>query len=1764
MINKLNDMNTASLLEQANDGVTELTPTNLASPLMNAPVAMPEQTAQPEASPSPVAAKSPEPEPPVQQVQALENDTLYWKDLYVGNASGVPDKVARMCGAHDASLSAEEREYRICSAINRSWYVNHQGGSREQVLRSWPQLRRRLADELNVADDEHEIYMAISAKYDEKHIKETAAEAYRLAYRAGLDNEQNADVSELRKRIPREYHAGLDVLVANAYEEGQQIYDRYDSLSDTLSGGIKAIVALEDDYISAPAFLGSSPELLEAVDELADMPKKERELVFYYAVKKSRAEREDEGEDDEDEGVLSRAQRAYQRGIVNIGSSIWEAFGYHSASVMEGVGDYIGGDVGEFISQSGEGLEKRVMIMREIKQAAQHEVLPLERVDSSLAESLFLTAAESAPTAIVSCTGLSGILTLTTSAIGESVGSARLRSPDSNLNAQLGAGTVSGAVQGSIYIGLNRLGSRMLERTINAFMKKKGLGAQVFSWGAVQTTSKAAVDGVGMFVAGKAASGADLLLQDLASQASSVDSGIDWSQYAASLTDEDVNMREAAAILPFLLIGSGRASLSHLRAPERLIGDGERLATFGIPESKIIDIMNERDVAKRDVMLREALVASPWWNDPGFIYEATRSLRLLNSEHFKGFERPEIVREFLNLSAETSMMQRPEYPKRSFEDMLQTLDYAKRRFGMRSLRGPNRYKEAIALWDEWYVRSNISAPSTQTMSGMQRVMSVLSVGSYERVKRYLKDLTDSAKGVPKHIQNAGRYAPNAENERRVLLRDRAAEVQNLSYQFLMNINPLDTVLFRLQSVSQIRADAEKNRELFLDMVGRAVIRAGQGVPHEENMKKLSQEFMSYYIRKKYRNRGVNIRWLKEVPNDYLRKMDEYSRNPKDARFKEYPELSETYRIYLGMRTNAELFIDLIPMMEDFQTALSRGMTPAQAYALIIERELGYDSSKLRHFPHGELDYPVNKTPMESYSTLNAELCNKYMRLSGIEPEQSVGDDGQTYWRLRRPDGTYSRWHESLAFAMNDVAANASLTFMPLGQGVHEHWKNAILSDKVNLNELPLAGETQFSGYDQLCSYALRDLSHYWIESAPYFQPGLVPERIRHRVVRNKDYGDGLSPVYREYVENEGKLVFDIHSMATPYGMASARFYTYWKRALDAGVVPETQARDFLMTLGDGWLTNLKAVDPMADAKIRHAALARDMGNFSVCYFMMRVPQLPLPQSVKAWFGYAAFCPPEAPVEVMPKSVPLGDRHGGPVRWSNRRIATQMQELAPQVEQLREYFGENAAQYELVSEHLPRAMGMDVSRNREQSWGFLLCGEEALHAVSPVYWELLHSPEKGWELMPVTERESIRNYVTPFLAENPPPGQLPEQDAMSAAIANLDAMLRSNSDLHAYSLNGAAAEQLLVMELPMLPGMDIGFIEKPLYGQMPFYYPKGMRQRSGIMKADLSRYAEIDTPQAQHAIRFLDTLRRYPSSLPYVTDSGIWWNNMQYGGKAGKAPAGLEDYKPVRPLVRITKLLKEVDKLCLTKNAEYMNFCGVPIPRVTPEELSHPALTSMTIYRKVGGADAASQLTYFSRLMPGDPSAVDFGERHPYVVEVRDGVYLKEDALVKEPSKPVLTMQALPFYTKAKILNYTAETQQTLYDEAFLSTMNALYDIEKQGPEFMETRRSGDFSLQELLMRLYEDTNFSGGVIGNKSIHELNARELRALRLAADIISCLVAPRQPNHPVSMRAFERLQKTLRLLRRNEAYRDALEHTLFKSNQELKEKIINTVKP
>lgn len=1691
-----------------------------------------------------------------QEKSIAAESKVYWRHLLTGDAATVPDEVRRRAGADDAALEPEERDYRVYSTVNRSWYADHRGVTREKVRAEWPRLRRHLAEELSVADDEREVFLALSARHDEEKLRAAARAVYERSYRNVLLGEEIPSMSDVLAAVPPEYRDSAQTIAAQAAAVAEGERARLLPLVHELSESMEGIAALEEDMVSAPQFFSSVPHLIAAVDELADMEPAERQTVLSLAVHENRTRRAES--DDEAEGMSSRVLRSVRRGAWGLGMGVMQGINHLGIATLDNIGGRMENAAGTAMQTTAAAWDKRMQVLREIRHATQQELIPLNSPQSSLAEDFMLHAAEAVPSAILACTGGAGFATLTSAGMGDAVAEARLRSPETPQQLQLAAGVVGGAVQASIFMGVSRIGGRLLEKTINNFMQARGQGVGAFSWAALNAMAGMTGEGVKLMLAGKAAQATDLGIQELASRAASTASGIDWQQFGDNMTDVEVNMREAASLLPFLLIGAGRVALRHFRSPHSVVGNGTRLLEWGIDEPKVTQILNERRIEQKGELLREALCGSKLWSAPGFILEAVKALRLLNTDYFKGFETPEVVRDFLKLPAESSLVQRHDYGARSIDDMVNTPGHAQERSGYYVNRRNERFKSVLSLWDEWWTRSHIDAHSSRLQLGEWQLHCGAESARYERSSRYLSELKNTGNMVPERMRALSAYAPHAERERRALLRDRVAELQDLSYQFLMNVNPLESLMHKDFGLSRIRHDTERMREEFLGNVGKVLVNAGLGMSREENLGKLCDWFQGYYLRKKYRerSRGARIDWLREVPMDFLRNMSKHANYHDHIEFIKYPELLEAYRIFLGVRTNAELLMDLLPMTEDFQTALSRGMSPAQAYAHLAERELGYQPKNLKNYPTLAVEMSENLTPMPEYTRMNEEKCRAFMQLTGASLEQQQGDDGNVYWRLRRPDGSFSRWHESAAFAMNDVAANAAISFLPLGHNLPEYWAETARTAHTDLTQLPIARDDEFSAYDSLCHRALSELTTLWMESAPYLQPGMRAERLRYRFIHNRSYGSGVSPMQRNDAAGEFPyLTFDTHTMATPVGMATARFYTAWLRLLDSATLPLNQAVQFLQKMGGKWAQDVENLPPPEKMEQRASAVADAMARFSLHYFLVKLPQLPLPACVKEWVAYAAFCPPTEDAS-MPDSVVLGNKHAGIIRWSNRRIAGVLREQMPEVALLRERLTAAPLPDALVERLMQGVLGKDPVQQAEQTWCCHYSGAEALRNVSQSFMNLLQSPVEWWQRMGAVEQHLLAEYLRPYCSENLPPHASEGEDAVVASIRNLDAALKQYPQLHRMSFAGKGRERVLTLELP--PLLEPDPLAEPDFRKPAFPYVRDVQEFAEFRDVVSEHYAETALPSVQHALRFLDVLRLYPADLPYATDSGICWRQLTYGGKNGKHPGGLELHKVARPLVGVRRLLKEVHELCADKQVDSIKVCGVSIPNVTPEELDCPALKNITVYRQMAHAYRSRSITHLCRLMPGEPSAPDMRERNPYVTESRDGVYISGNTALRDASDPQAAMVPLQAFAHAVHRAHTPENRQQWSGQFIKHALDGLCALDKADAGFMEHRICNGISLPEILMRLYEDTNFSTGVIGRQSIHELSAPVLRTLALAADLIACIAAPLRADDARAVRAFERLQNTVRRIGSHEENREALEYILGRGPQLLLDKV------
>ena len=1714
-------------------------PTAPAQPDLRVAVEPPPQALAAEA-PSLRAAEEPKSEPTEE-----EKVSLYWRDILTGDADSVPDTIRTAAGATEPGLTPEERDYRIYSTVNRSWLVEHKKLSKEKVRSSWPQLRRELAAELKVSDNEEEIFLALSQQYDEEALRKVANSIYTRAFTAGLHDEP-LSLDEVKAGLLPGNQAAADAVAANALSEGRLLRERWLPVATDLAKAIEFVVTNETEPLNFYSMGTTFPAFYRSVNALSRIRQEHKQVIYYLAVRMLEKKRAENNE----ESYLARLDRATLRGSKRLLVGMGTALNYARISTIGNIADSF--DIGA-LKDSARAMDKRMQTFHEILNLTEQQIIPLTSDKLSSVGNFFIEAGESLPSAVVACCGLPGLVALMGAGMGESMATARARSPETPLNHQLVAGVCSGTVQAALFASMGKVGGKVLERSINNFMKSSGRGVGAFSWAAFNTAAHTALDGAGMMLAAKGASVADNAAHELASRMAGTSANIDWSEFGDNLLEIEANLHDAATLLPFLLIGAGRVALRHFRRPETLTGDGTPLLNLGIPPEKVSEILSTPNIDVRGALLQEAIMGSHVYSGLDFIPRAMRALRLLNTDYFRGFETVEAVRDFLRLPAETSQVKRPEYGERTIEAIEQTPNHAVERSGYTGAQKGKRYREMLTLWDEWWTRSHIAENNSGVMLGDWQVQHGAEPTRYERSQRYLQEWKKQGNSVPTRMHRNGLYAPYAEQERAALMRDRVADLQDLSYQLLMNVNPFDSLMLKDISVDKIRHSGELTRNHFLGMVGASLVRAGMGIPISQNMEELSKNFQNYYINKKYTRNKIDVKWLKTVPLNYLRQMELTAPLYEKLEFEAIPELQEAYRIYLGARTNAELLIKLLPQMDDFQTALSRGMSLPEAYAYMAERELGYDPSKLKNYPPSDPELYVNMTPMPEYSQHNTQRCETYMQLTGCRLESETGDDGITYWRLRRPDGKYSRWHESPEYATNDVAANVDLLFLPMGENVYDYWdKQARYSDP-DLSQLASVSPKTFTAYDYLCAVAMRELSAHWVESAPYLQPGFFPSRSRSK----EHMWQGTKKLSFYQPKGAEPFLADLFTPITPVSMAAERFFVYWQRMLRSGVVSTQRLVDFLNSMEGDWTKELRDLPESAAPELVETETARAMSNFTQTWFLVNLPELEVPQSVKQWFAYSAFCP-DAPLQEYPYNGLQLPNKKTLLQWSNRYMAQHLRSMLPQINEVRSFL-ENAP---LEDAHIDRllygAVGMDRACNEEQAWCFRLCGEPPIHQVGQEFWNMLQSPTLAWEHFSPFQRQAFSNYLQQFFRDHALPDNAEASDRVYAELQNLESVLSEYPELHALSLRQIQNGYVLQLELPGLQNTDPMDFATPLKLKKSGYTPLPAEDVGNLRKVPVDSIPALANPAAYHALQFLDVVRSYPATLAYTSNGHVYLQNKRYGGEDGLHPAGLESFTATQPLAEVKRLLDEVHHLCAEKGTDRITVRGVSLPDLEPELWNAPLLSGVTVYRKTENLGVTQYASALSRLMPGDAMGLHTAERTPYVVDVRHGIYMGDRTALLQPNQHELSLIPLSSYRYGPPRIFKEANVLKLRMEKVRMALDDLCNLPEHAEQFMDNRSCAHAGMAETVMRLFEDSNFSAGVLRGKTLHELTGPELRTLGFAADVVACLLAPFPSSSAGAKRAFSNLKEAMKKLQCAPVYRDVIEHILSRGSDMLRDKI------
>lgn len=1602
-----------------------------------------------------------------------EDLEAYWKTALTGNPDSIPESFRSRAASADVTSSAEETEYDLLSAVNRSWYADHSELSKERILAEWPRIRTELADRYGVESDERELFTALSIAPEEEARREAASKAYEEAYRAALLGE------EPEKRAPwtEEADPWAD-LEKEAAEKGAEERRLLLPSAQTLSTLFSMHYAMENSLpMEAYLCMWDTPEMESLGYRLAVMPPEMRRRL--YEVTLSEMERQGRKPTMSD-SLYAKFRQSFFRGGMNFDAGLAQFSGNLTAAATNAIARMTGWEGGK---QAAESMDSILRVMEELRVVAQERVNPLHAENESLTDAVVVDVGESLPAAMVSMAGPVGLALAAPSGIGMGLAEVRERAAHGDISLQTAAGVLAFGAQTFISELFARGGGKLFERGLSSFVSKRVAEASGgFTLQALRAGGVVGKEATRNIVDNRIGRVTDLLAQEGAARLEGVASNIDWQEYGKEFGDVELGIREAARTLPYVLIGSGRASLHHFRDPHAIVADGAALTQWGVPEEVQRGLMAERDPRKQNRMLYDALHNGSRWGGVGFLEDAARSLRLLHTDDFQPFHDKDVVRDFLQLPAETEAERARVLTLGNPSDPAYVKELARKHAGGSELSDPKKAMPFLLMTEAWTQRAY-----PEDLTGYPT----------------LKEL------APPELTKNGDYSPATEKARAEAVEKTVRYLDALTYRLLLNSTSYGTLTFSGRKPAEVGAEMDALRHKLVGKVAESVLARAGGASPEAADQIFGQFITDYYGKMRFASSADS--WIRFAPPKYMaalhtRALSERAmRRGAELRQTRYPEMLKSFWVVQGMHNCMESLVHLLPNQADFRTALSRGMTPQEAYAHLLHRELGSRLPEADWFP-GQMAEDV--TDRAAFQEKNREMVALYSRVTGLEPESREGDDGRTYWRIMKPDKHYTRWHDSLENCINDMAADCRVRFLPLGGDMHEQMGAAHdAQGRYDAATLGMRAPWEYSYYDRLSAAATGDMIRFWQEDATRAVPGASVESFRYKTGSTETE---LHPWMRDHPDFPGAWQIDARGVRTPLGLLRGRFDAYWRNNLSSGWLSAEDAADFLMRRGvidetrrqeifkrgrrhinavrgavtpqrffsDRW-RNLP--EPYYDTAGMQGLLARHLADYTTGYFLSHMSEMPMPDSAREWFGLTPFRLDYSLFHEDGNRIQFGKNNAvQSEKWAHQRIAQLMGAEMDNADRVRAgETGEHPLAEDPLYPMLMQAIQPSPARSAEQGWAYTLGGAHALMRVRPESWNLLQEPVRAWSLMDNTARQRLFRQLRSGESV-PEGGEVP----VPKALEELDAVLKQYPELHQYEFFPGDESRFVRMEVPTkrVTGyrrFDSVF-DRPSHEGDNIVHG-GFRLQESAALPEFFRSDERVLP----ALRTMVKLRRAVHDFPYADGQGVWWNGERYGGKDGKKLVGMDDsWYTVEPMAQIRRIFSEMPE----DGASVMDFDhGVSFSR--REKIPDHAFLSTTVYRSPN-----YPLTQV-RLMPGEREAVFPYSRNPYVTHSFIGAPMYEGQIIRNDGEHNFFLTPLEDFHGDVTREMIGHMAGWWGKQSVKSALEELMD-RTESHEALELSHGFQLTNREVLMQLTEDSRFSASLEG-RSPQELNAEEALA-------------------------------------------------------------------
>lgn len=1619
----------------------------------------------------------------------------FWKQILTGDVRTIPQHIRKKLMGDAEQLTQEEEDYQIIAAINRSWAADHLGVKRKEVKRAWPIYRERLARRLDVADTDEDVFLALSVRESEKALRKAGEGAYELAYKVGIEGRREYDLTPFLKDLDAYRADNVRGLATKAFEDGSAKRRKYMPLACKVWSGMKSITAMEDGLDGVEDTWYGVPDLLEAVRELGQLTRQERNEVLHITrsiLPRRRLANES------DKNMFEVILKAMRRGGSKTPLMCAQAVVQTGAAYMRLLGRS-GGKFGEKVNASAEQLDKYSIVFDDLRRMAQNELDPLlPPQNTGLAGQVLVDISHALPDAILSFIKHPIIASLRTVRDStENTLDLRQRAPEADADLALTAGALGLLAQRHVESLLSQVGGNKLGQAISRAMRQRGAPFSQYIFHGGRVSNAMAFEILREFVADKAGQAANYMTQDTVLKCYGASANIDWKQFGNSIFDVNMNMRAALAELPFILIGAGHVALRDFNSPEALLQNNcDALIPWGVPEAVRIKIASEPDIDRQGWMLREALVGSTRWGGADFLLRAARALGLLNYDYFTAFKDRSFLCDFLKLPSMDA--QRAKIGEIEQAGGPPPDPHTHGIFRLQQHMDAEYRNQLVELWRDTWKKAHYSDGATHLPKPDWEVFNVQNP-SQRRLALYLDEILKSPKyPVPRRIRREGLYAPYAEVERKALIRDRVEEVKSISHLMALHSLSTDSMAVSRVPIVEMKRHADDARQRYLGHVIGAVLRIKRGDDQEAVLAEVEKAVLQD-IEKNLKSLPEVPLWLLQTSSLGESSLPSYEMKgvPSWSKWINHPDLVDVYRVCVGTRANVRMLAELLPLSNDYYTSLSVGMTPLQACNHLLLRELPCDKDKIPNYPHEELAENVTAQQFSAFCAENKRIFNLTEQMFGDRLVKDTGEYGIEFWAARLPDGTQSPWHRSKQHAINDYVTHAQTYlqqfnmwyFYPEKFGREHNIRNSGKTqdwlDRLN----PIVG------HDQIMSYASRDMLKLMDERAAFLQPGMFVNRsFSHFCPVQHEKDDGVTPLFSAADATTGRYEVNHFTLVSPVSYLQSRTRVFWERMLKSKRVDSKELERFLTRVEQDFPLMKEAMekyfpDPNTLAHVRWSrnrtsALANKMSVYTTCYLLSNPKELEMPDSVRLWLQLT----PLAPSVVDEKPTHEYQRHARRtvargvydrtlMMWVNRKSSEKLRRLAPMMESLRgkPFFREN--QDEQMRQLFDMSLGKDPVMQMEQGWMQLLCGEEVLRS-SPQRWlNFLHDPQAGWSGLGNYEKRLLAAFMNPVLhpeqkaAADDADDDLEQQDEsdvvrLRTAVFEMARILRQHPHLRQYgyldSTEPHASMLLIDRKMPVMERL-----EEPNYTGLPLH------PGSHVLPPTVVPYGKFqmdeNAPQeVGKALALMSRLRMFPATRPIFKGGKISWKGVEYGGLKGKTPRRVNDWEiidnPLEPLLQMRDRMETVEDMQMDDEVANVDLLYNSILPADHDEV----YGNVTVYKN------PAKVNDMCRLMPGEFYAHHPNVSNPYVVQCTRGAYIFQRQMADTPELMAQAMQPLENFRPWGDQNRNEESM----NRGRMAAIRQNLELIVQHPfEYDNEDSPINVSPREMLMRLAVDTGF---------------------------------------------------------------------------------------